>query len=118
MSWGYSTSLTNDNITAINYRGTSYTGGDIDTAGERESNYGLMESQASVGVYRANVRILSIDTDIEEMIRCWYSYNYVLRVIEVNKCDVPGGDDYNNSFSIRSGNDNIIIEVHLQGMQQ
>ena len=103
MSWGYSTSLTNDNITAINYRGTSYTGGDIDTAGERESNYGLMESQPSVGVYRANVRILSIDTDVEEMIEAGIHIT-IAAGNRGNKCDVPGGVDYNNYFT-RSGTD-------------
>ena len=103
MSWGYSTSLTNDNITAINYRGTSYTGGDIDTAGERESNYGLMESQATATVYRANVRILSIDTDIEELLDAGV-HVCVAAGNRSNKADEVGGDDYNNTFSIGSGN--------------
>ena len=103
MSWGYSTSLTNDNITAINYRGTSYTGGDIDTASERESNYGLMEYQPSVGVYSANVRILSVDTDVEEMIDAGIHVT-IAAGNRGNKCDVPGGDDYNNYFT-RSGTD-------------
>ena len=103
MSWGYSTSLTNDNITAINYRGTSYTGGDIDSAGERESNYGLMESQATATVYRANVRILSIDTDIEELLDAGV-HVCVAAGNRSNKADEVGGDDYNNTFSIGSGN--------------
>ena len=103
MSWGYSTSLTNDNITAINYRGTSYTGGDIDTAGERESNYGLMESQATATVYRANVRILSIDTDIEELLDAGV-HVCVAAGNRSNKADEVGGDDYNNTFSIGSSN--------------
>jgi len=103
MSWGYSTSLTNDNITAINYRGTSYTGGDIDTAGERESNYGLMESQATATVYRANVRILSVDTDIEELLDAGV-HVCVAAGNRSNKVDEVGGDDYNNTFSIGSSN--------------
>jgi len=103
MSWGYSTSLTNDNISAINYRGTSYTGGDIDTASERESNYGLMEYQPSVGVYSANVRILSVDTDVEELIDAGIHVT-IAAGNRGNKCDIPGGDDYNNYFT-RSGTD-------------
>ena len=103
MSWGYSTTFTNDNITAINYRGVSYTGGDIDTAGERESNYGLMEYQATVGVYSANVRILSIDTDIDEMIDAGIHIT-IAAGNRANKCDIPGGTDYNNYFT-RGGED-------------
>ena len=103
MSWGYSTTFTNASITAINYRGVSYTGGDIDTAGERESNYGLMEYQATVGVYSANVRILSIDTDIDEMIDAGIHIT-IAAGNRANKCDIPGGTDYNNYFT-RGGED-------------
>ena len=103
MSWGYSTTFTNASITAINYRGVSYTGGDIDTAGERESNYGLMEYQATVGVYSANVRILSVDTDVEEMIDAGIHIT-IAAGNRANKCDVPGGTDYNN-YLTRGGED-------------
>ena len=103
MSWGYSTTFTNASITAINYRGVSYTGSDIDTAGERESNYGLMEYQATVGVYSANVRILSIDTDIDEMIDAGIHIT-IAAGNRANKCDIPGGTDYNN-YLTRGGED-------------
>ena len=103
MSWGYSTTFTNASITAINYRGVSYTGANIDTAGERESNYGLMEYESSAGVYNANVRILSIDTDIDEMLDAGIHIT-IAAGNRGNKCDVPGGTDYNNYFT-RGGED-------------
>jgi hypothetical protein len=68
MSWGYGTYY--NTVTSLTYRGTSYT--DVSTTGNasyRYSTYGLNSSSGGLGgTYIANVRIGSVDTDIEELI--------------------------------------------------
>jgi subtilisin family serine protease len=94
MSWGYLTTYTS--VSSINYRGTSYTGVDIDTTTERNNNYGLITNYFSFPTtFMTNVRIASVDTDIEEMIDA----GIVVCIAAGNrshKIDVSGGDDYNN----------------------
>jgi len=99
MSWGYLTTYTDASIDEINYRGTSYTGTQIDSTSERENNYGLMYSLYSVSgpTYMTNTRIASVDTDIEEMIEA----GIVICIAAGNrshKIDEAGGDDYDNYF--------------------
>ena len=69
MSWGYGTFF--DSVTSLTYRGTSYT--DANTTGNasyRETNYGLVNNSGAYAGYNfvCNVRIPSVDTDVEEMI--------------------------------------------------
>jgi hypothetical protein len=102
MSWGYLTTYTS--VTAIHYRGTSYTGANIDTAAERENNYGLIENIFSVSplTYMTNVRVSSVDTDIEEMIDAGIVV-VVAAGNRAHKIDINGGPDYNNSASLSGG---------------
>ena len=94
MSWGYLSPYTS--VSEINYRGVSYTGVDIDTTTERNNNYGLITNYFSFPTtFMTNVRIASVDTDIEEMIDA----GIVVCVAAGNrshKIDVSGGDDYDN----------------------
>jgi subtilisin family serine protease len=95
MSWGYLDPY--DSVSSINYRGVTYSGTAIDTATEREQNYGLINvSGASLGYnYITNVRVASTDTDIQEMVD-----EGIIVVIAAgnfgHKIDVSGGPDYNN----------------------
>ena len=92
MSWGYLTYL--GTITSLNYRGTTYTGTSIDTTTELANNYGLVTAGSGV----ANVRISSVDTDIQEMIDA----GIVICVAAGNrshKIDVSGGVDYDNYYN-------------------
>jgi len=96
MSWGYYTSFAA--LTEINYRGTSYTGASIDTNTERINNFGLMSAASSI----SNVRISSVDTDIQEMIDA----GIIVCIAAGNrshKIDVPSGADYNNYYNDGTG---------------
>jgi len=96
MSWGYLTGY--NSVTSLNYRGTSYT--DASTTGNssyRLSNYGLYPSSgANIGwTYATNVRVGSVDVDIEELITA----GVIVCIAAGNrshKIDVSGGTDYNN----------------------
>ena len=98
MSWGYLTTYTNASLTAINYRGTSYTGTDIDSSTKREDDFGLNYNIYDVSTYAANLRILSVDTDVEEMIDAGIHVT-IAAGNRGNKCDVPGGPDYDNYYT-------------------
>ena len=96
MSWGYGTFF--DSVTSLTYRGTSYN--DANTTGNasyRETNYGLVNNSGAGAGYNfvTNVRIASVDTDVEEMIDA----GIVVTIAAGNrglKVDVIGGTDYNN----------------------
>jgi subtilisin family serine protease len=95
MSWGYGSYY--NTVTSLTYRGTSYT--DVSTTGNssyRLSNYGLYPSSGGISAtYITNVRIGSVDTDIEEMIAA----GVIVCIAAGNrshKIDVSGGTDYNN----------------------
>jgi subtilisin family serine protease len=93
MSWGYLQGY--DTVSEINYRGVSKTGGDIDTTTKRENDFGLMNTPGSTTTFRTNVRIGSVDTDVEEMIDA----GIVVCIAAGNrehKIDINGGPDYNN----------------------
>lgn len=91
MSWGYSTSI--GTISSITYRGSTISSPSDSTAA---NSYGLIGA-TSFG-RRANVRISSVDTDIQEMIDA----GIIVCIAAGNgshKIDVVGGTDYNNSFN-------------------
>lgn len=96
MSWGYGSYF--DSVTSLTYRGTSYTDGSTTgNASYRETNYGLVNNSGAGAGYNfvCNIRIASVDTDIEEMIDA----GIVITIAagnRGNKIDVPGGTDYNN----------------------
>src|SRR6056300_1705114 len=95
MSWGYGSYF--DSVTSLTYRGTSYT--DANTTGNasyRESNYGLVNNSGFPNAnFVCNVRIASVDTDIEEMVDAGIVVT-IAAGNRGNKVDVPGGTDYNN----------------------
>jgi subtilisin family serine protease len=101
MSWGYGT--TYNTVTSLTYRGTSYTDSNTTSnASYRYTNYGLNSSSGSpTATYIANVRIGSVDTDIEELITA----GVIVCIAAGNratKIDVSGGTDYNN-FVVTDG---------------
>ena len=99
MSWGFLSTFTNAQITNINYRGTDYNGSQIDSTSERENNYGLMYSLFDLTpTYAANNRIVSVDTDIEELLEAGV-HICVAAGNRSNKIDEIGGTDYNNSWT-------------------
>lgn len=89
MSWGYSTTFSN--ITGGSYRGTPWTGT------TRRTDLGMIGSQFN-GDYWFDVRVGSVDTDVEEMIAA----GIIVVMAAGNsyqKIDVSGGLDYNNYFT-------------------
>jgi subtilisin family serine protease len=99
MSWGYLSTYTS--VSSINYRGNNNTSG-IDTANNRQTNYGLMNSLYDVSTYMTNVRISSVDTDIEELVDA----GVVVCIAAGNrahKIDIPGGTDFNNNAVTNGG---------------
>jgi len=102
MSWGYGSPF--NTVTSLTYRGVSYTDGSTTgNATYREENYGLVNNSGSPSAtYICNVRILSVDTDVEEMIDA----GIVVTIAAGNrgcKIDVDGGDDYNNFVVTNAG---------------
>lgn len=103
MSWGYGTFY--DSVTSLTYRGTTYS--DSNTTGDasyRLSNYGLYPSSGAYAgyTYSTNVRIGSVDTDIEEMIDA----GIVVCIAAGNrshKVDTLGGEDYDNYVTADTG---------------
>jgi subtilisin family serine protease len=100
MSWGYLATYTS--VSSINYRGNNYTSG-ISTANDRQTNYGLMNSlYDATPTYMTNVRISSVDTDIEELVDA----GVVVCIAAGNrahKIDIPGGTDFNNNAVTNGG---------------
>ena len=102
MSWGYAGFY--GTVTSLTYRGTSYT--DATTTGNasyRYSTYGLNStSGAPILTYACNVRVGSVDTDIEELIAA----GVIVCIAAGNratKIDVSDGTDYNNFVVTNNG---------------
>jgi subtilisin family serine protease len=104
MSWGY-LDLYNT-VSSLTYRGTTYSDGSTTgNASYRSSNYGLLNvSGAGYGYnYMCNVRLSSVDTDIQEMIDA----GIVVCIAAGNrsfKIDTSSGTDYNNYVATDQGN--------------
>tara|TARA_B110000858_G_scaffold21583_1_gene21747 strand:+ start:6097 stop:7689 length:1593 start_codon:yes stop_codon:yes gene_type:complete len=100
MSWGYLS--TYNTVSSVNYRGTS-TDVSALSRNQIQSNYGLVNFYSGqFSAYVTNVRITSIDTDVEEMIDegilvCIAAGN------RSHKVDTSTGDDYNNTATTNSG---------------
>ena len=97
MSWGYGT--TYGTIQSVTYRGVTYS----DSNTKNDANYRLTNYGVNTAPGYLNVRIASVDTDIEEMIDagivvCIAAGN------RANKIDVFGGLDYNNYMTTTYGN--------------
>ena len=99
MSWGYLMVFTNAEITNILYRGTDYSGANIDTTTERNNNYGLITAlYDATPSYMSNYRIASVDADIEELLDAGV-HVCVAAGNRSNKIDEVDGNDYNNSYT-------------------
>ena len=107
MSWGYATYY--DSVLSITFRGNTFlTGSAVLDDYWRYSVAGLPNlSGASAGYnYVTNVRVSSVDTDIEEMIDA----GIVVCIAAGNrshKIDVSSGTDYNNNIVADSGSSTI-----------
>jgi len=117
MSWGYLRYY--DSVTSMTYRGTTYTGGDIDTTAKRWA-FGLPPT--TIGFrYATNVRLASVDTDVEELIDAGV-HVMIAAGNRSHKIDVPGGDDYDNvlvantgSVEYNRGSSPSSINAHIVG---
>lgn len=98
MSWGYLTRYTS--VSEIVYRGTSYTGVDIDNTDKRLA-FGLVPTSDIFG-FTTNVRIPSVDADVEEMIDAGI-HVCIAAGNRYHKIDIEGGDDYNNYAVTNTG---------------
>jgi subtilisin family serine protease len=95
MSWGYFS--TYSSITGGSYRGTPWT----DTV--RKTEYGMVGVLAGLGQYAHNIRVGSIDSDVQEMIDA----GIIVCVAAGNsydKIDTSLGTDYNNYYTNNFGN--------------
>ena len=101
MSWGYSRFY--NSVINLTYRGTLYTGTDIDSTSERLA-FGLVPlSGASAGFnFKTNVRVASVDTDIEELIDAGV-HVIIAAGNNYHKIDVDGGADYDNFIAADTG---------------
>lgn len=103
MSWGYTTTITTSAITAINFRGNSYTGSSI-TGYIKKWNMGLYpygvvnEPATDMTSYATSIRIGSVDTDIQELIDEGV-HVVIASGNHYTKIDAPTGADYNNYIS-------------------
>lgn len=98
MSWGYQGIY--DSVSSIVYRGITYSGTQIDTGSERWA-LGLVPLLVS-GRYRTNVRIPSVDVDVQELIDA--GVHVVIAAGNLyHKIDVDGGLDYDNNAVTNTG---------------
>ena len=101
MSWGYLRYY--DTVTSMTYRGVSKTGTDIDSSAKRWA-FGLPPNWNGAR-YRTNVRVDSVDVDMEELIDAGV-HVMVAAGNRSHKIDVLGGDDYDNVLVANTGSVN------------
>jgi subtilisin family serine protease len=119
MSWGYLRYY--DTVTNLTYRGVLKTGTEIDTPTKRWA-FGLVPVSGGLGgTYAMNVRIPSVDTDLEELIDegvhvCIAAGN------RYHKIDVDGGADYSNFVAANTGSNEYqkgsspySVDAHIVG---
>ena len=100
MSWGYGRFYTS--VTSITFKGLTYSGAQVNTASER-SNYGLLNIWDSINQrYTTNIRIASVDADIQELIDEGV-HVFIAAGNRSHKIDSTTGDDYNNSAATNTG---------------
>jgi len=99
MSWGYGRSYTS--VSEINYRGVSETGTAIATT-DQWYDFGLVPNLVGLSTYQTNVRIASVDTDVEELIDAGV-HVCIAAGNRAHKVDVSGGLDYDNFAVLSSG---------------
>ena len=102
MSWGYLDVY--NNVTSVTYRGTTYTDSTMSTASNRQTNYGIrnLSGAAYGGTYVCNLRVSSVDVDIQEMIDAGITV-CIAAGNRSFKIDEATGTDYNNSMVADGG---------------
>jgi subtilisin family serine protease len=100
MSWGYLSTLTNSSITSITFRGVESTSSDILNGAGREGGYGIQSNvySASPLTYATNLRIVSVDTDIEELLEAGV-HICIAAGNRSNKIAEPGDTDFDNFYT-------------------
>lgn len=98
MSWGYFRRWST--LTSVTYRGTTYTGTDIDTGGEITA-FGVIPLNDGVS-FVSPTRISSVDADIQELIDAGI-HVVIAAGNNFHKVDITTGLDYNNSFVANTG---------------
>jgi len=101
MSWGYLRYY--DTVSNLTYRGVVKTGTEIDSSAKRWA-FGLPPNWNG-SRYRTNVRVDSVDVDMEELIEAGV-HVMVAAGNRSHKIDVVGGDDYNNELVANTGSVN------------
>jgi hypothetical protein len=95
MSWGYGSNF--QNITGGIYRGTTWSGTSKDTS------KGMIGGLQNSGYYRFVTRNASVDADIQEMVDAGI-HVCIAAGNSSQKCDLPGGLDYDNQVYRSIGN--------------
>ena len=98
MSWGYLRYY--DSVINLTYRGVLKTGTDIDTTAKRWA-FGLPPVWNGIR-YMTNVRIPSVDTDLQELIDAGV-HVCIAAGNRSHKIDVSGGADYDNFMAANTG---------------
>ena len=119
MSWGYLRYYSS--VSSITYQGVEKTGTDIDTSAKRHA-FGMVPIyNPNVGAFVTNVRIPSVDADMEELIDAGV-HVMVAAGNRSHKIDVPGGDDYDNlavtdngTVNYHRGSSPYSIRAHIVG---
>ncbi len=100
MSWGYSRAY--NSVINLTYRGDVKTGTDIDSTTKRW-NFGLPPISGSPSsTYRTNVRIASVDADVQELIDAGV-HVCIAAGNRSHKIDIATGDDYDNFIAADTG---------------
>ena len=98
MSWGYLRYY--DTVINLTYQGVLKTGTDIDSTAKRWA-FGLPPVWNGVR-YATNVRIPSVDTDLQELIEAGVHVT-IAAGNRSHKIDVNGGDDFSNFMAANTG---------------
>ena len=100
MSWGYGSFYST--VSELNYRGVAKTGGDIDTANKREG-FGLINNSGfPAATYITNVRISSVDTDVDELIDAGV-HICIAAGNRGHKVEIYSGSDWSNYIVANTG---------------
>jgi len=103
MSWGYSRTIPVSGISSVSYRGNIYSNTTIlSSFTGRRDNYGIVTIPDSNGSISTNIRISSVDLDIQELI----DEGIIVVIAAGNlgfKIDYSSGIDYNNYINSSVG---------------
>jgi len=100
MSWGYSTFY--NTVSSMTYRGVEFTGALIDSSEERAALGLLPLSGLPAANFRCNIRVPSVDVDIQEMIDAGI-HVIIAAGNSSHKIDVELGLDFANTATTDTG---------------